>query len=333
MTTVPSDDRLPWQAEAWRHMARALANDRVAHGLLIAGPRGVGKRRFAERTARALVCRTHDAQGDACGSCSRCRQWMAGTHPDVSRLLPEERGKAIKIEQVRRFAHSLQLTPQYDTGRIGWIDPAEALTPSAANSLLKTLEEPPAGSHILLLTDRLSALLPTIRSRSQIWRLPAATPEAAREWLGEQQVDVDAVAADRLRAPLALVAALENHEADAIEQWDRDLARLLARRANPISVAERAAGAERGPWLDWLFRRSSDLLAACLLEDATTTGLDDATILAARGMGAGTLEGWSREVARVVRRAETNADWQLTLEALFIDLGQRVAAAGTGHTA
>ncbi|WP_348760812.1 DNA polymerase III subunit delta' [uncultured Salinisphaera sp.] len=323
--TAYEDARLPWHAETWAHMARALAGARVAHGLLICGPPGIGKRRFAERTVAALLCGARDANNDACGQCAACRQRRAATHPDISRLLPEDAGKKIKVEQVRRFSHALHLTPQYDTGRIGWIDPADALTVSAANSLLKTLEEPPAGCHIVLITDRLSALLPTIRSRCQLWRLPAADPVRAASWLAGQGIATDDLSDDQLRAPIALTRtdSADLHASEAA--WDADLAKLLVRRANPVTVAERAAEADRVAWVAWLYRRCNDLIGAAL-GAGDAPGLDETTCHAARRLGASQLSAWSREVSVVARRVDSNADWRLTLEALFIDLSQRVAA-------
>lgn len=317
--------KLPWHDSLWAHMAAGLAADRVAHGLLIAGTPGVGKRRFAWRLVAALLCREPAADGEACGICAGCRQRAAATHPDISRLTPEDTGKAIKVEQVRRFSHALHLTPQYSTGRIGWIDPADSLSMSAANSLLKTLEEPPAGCHIVLISDRVSALLPTIRSRCQIWTVPAATPDAARNWLAGQDFDASRVDDDSLRAPLALLARRDVDAASLIEQWDKDLARLLARRANPVSVAERAYEAERRLWVDWLYRRCNDLLLATLGTESAT--LDRGLAEGALRLGSRRIEAWSRRVTEVARTAGTNADWRLVVESVFIELSQYVAEA------
>lgn len=319
---------LPWHDGLWAYMATGLAERRVAHGLLFCGPPGVGKRVFAQEVMAALLCRARSDDARACGECPACRQRAAGTHPDISRLEPEESGKRIKVEQVRRFSHALHLTPQYDSGRIGWIDPAESLSASAANSLLKTLEEPPAGCHILLVTDRLSALLPTLRSRCQMWRVPAADPQTARTWLVEQGVSAaDLPHADRLRTPLAARAGIEHGLDGLMAQWDQDLSRLLRRRANPVAIAERAAEADRRLWSDWLYRRCNDLMQVCVIDEASA-GLDEATVAAARTLGIAPLQGWSHQVTEVVRRLDSNADWRLMLESLFIDLSQRIAGSG-----
>src|SRR5699024_9785329 len=131
-----------------------------------------------------------------CGQCPGCRQWLAGAHADVSMLTPDEGGKSISVERVRSFTYQLQLTSQYASGRLGWIEPAEQLTREAANSLLKTLEEPPAGTHLLLVTAQPDRLLPTIRSRCRILRVPPAPAAVARDWLRMQGVDTQGMTAD-----------------------------------------------------------------------------------------------------------------------------------------
>jgi DNA polymerase-3 subunit delta' len=317
---------LPWHEKPWRPMAAALDAGRVAHGLLITGIRGVGKRRFAARLAAALLCQARDAHGDACGACTTCRQRLAGTHPDVSRLAPEEGSQTIKVEQIRRFAQTLHLTPQHTTGRLGWIDPADALTPEAANSLLKTLEEPPLGSHLLLISEQPSKLLPTIRSRCQHWSLPPAAPATARAWLEAQGLEPEALAGERLDAPLAALAQERCGAMQLFRQWDQDLARLLHGRADPVQVAERAAAApERSLWLDWLYRRCNDLMRACLgLPGGASEDLEPALAQGAARLGSCHLEAWSREVAGLARAADSNADWRLRVESVFLDLDRRI---------
>lgn len=328
---APVSDRLPWHASLWKPMRQALAENRVAHGILVCGPPGVGKRQFGQRLLASLLCINRDQNGDACGHCARCRQQQAGTHPDISRLKPEDAGKLIKVEQVRAFGHSLRLTPQYNSGRVGWIEPAEQLSISAANSLLKTLEEPPPGCHIVLISDRVSALMATIRSRCQLWRVPSAAPELGRQWLTEQDVSSDHIDDDMARTPLT---ALVRHTSDYQswrQQWDDNLLRLLTRKANPVTVAERVDKAEAAQWVDWLYRRSQQLLQASLesSDSATHTALDTPMVDAARRHGSAVLEPWCRHVLDTARLQQSNADWRLVVESLFIDLSQRIAKRST----
>lgn len=322
-------NRLPWHRGLWAPMAQALAEERVAHGILVCGAVGVGKRRFAQRLVESLLCIDPDDNSDACGQCTRCRQHRAGTHPDISRLVPEEAGRQIKVEQVRAFSHRLQLTSQYDSGRVGWIDPAERLSISGANSLLKTLEEPPAGCHIVLLSDRVSALMATIRSRCQLWRVPSAEPSTGHDWLAAQGADNQLIDDDLARAPLTALARSTSDHQERLSQWDNDLARLLARKANPVNVAERASKEDAALWIDWLYRRAQYLLQASLASSGAAeqapSSVEAQLQRAAHGLGAGVLEPWCRHVVRASRLQQSNADWRLVIESLLIDLSQRIA--------
>lgn len=318
----------PWHADLWAHMMRAMASDRVAHGLLICGAPGVGKRAFAHRVVAALLCRARRDDGDACGSCVACRQYAAETHPDISRLLPEDTGRLIKVDQVRAFGHALHLTSQYSSGRIGWIDPAEQLSISATNSLLKTLEEPPSSCHIVLVSDRVSALMATIRSRCQLWRVPPAEPEAGARWLADNGIEARTADPDSLRSPFAIIARQDQNYDDLVRGWDDDLLRLLNRRANAVVVAERAAGAAPDLWVDWVFRRANGLLAVSL-GDPADNGLSEPLQGAARRIGPRVCQRWALRVMDVARLRRTNADWRLVLESLFLDLAEQVAGERT----
>ncbi len=165
----------PW--EEWR---AAVAGPRMHHGWILSGRRGVGKAAFALAAARELVATDGVAQ-------------RAGAHPDIITLEPlpataederkREEGKPyqrkrnISVDQVRTMQQRLTTRPTLGARRAIIIDPADDLEPSAANALLKSLEEPPAGTHFLLVAHRLGRLLPTIRSRCRILRFPQLAAE------------------------------------------------------------------------------------------------------------------------------------------------------------
>lgn len=162
------------QVEMFR---RAIARGRLAHAYLLIGPSGIGKRLFARTVAQCLFCeRIPDTQLDACGECPSCRQMQAGTHPDLLTIgLPE--GKRILPislivgDEATRgrsgLCYEIAMAPMSAGRRIAIIDNAEAMNEEAANALLKTLEEPPPGSVLFLLTPDTEPILPTIRSRCQ----------------------------------------------------------------------------------------------------------------------------------------------------------------------
>jgi len=190
-----------WNEVLWANLASAA--ERLPHALLIHGPRGIGKRALAEHFAQFLLCEASTA-ARPCGRCEACRWFVAGNHPDVRWLEPEAiakltpiegdgegRGAArstkpsleIKVEQVRALADFLNIGSHRGRNRIALIHPAEEMNLHAANSLLKSLEEPPAGAIFVLVSHRPARLLPTIRSRCVA--LPVSLPERAKAeaWL------------------------------------------------------------------------------------------------------------------------------------------------------
>jgi DNA polymerase-3 subunit delta' len=146
-------------------LSRALAHDTVHTGYLFSGPAGVGKHLVAEEFVRAYLCAS--GQEGPCGECASCREARAGTHPDRIVVAPEEKKKSISIDQVRLLGEWLSQSPLAGARKAAILDPADALRPEAANALLKTLEEPPAGRVIVLVATRPGALPPTVRSRCQ----------------------------------------------------------------------------------------------------------------------------------------------------------------------
>jgi DNA polymerase-3 subunit delta' len=146
-------------------LKRAVAEGRISQGLIMAGPRGVGKRQFALALAQALNCE-RPVEGDACGKCLPCRKIAAGEHLDVETIAPE--GQFIKVEQTREMSSKAQFRPYEGRRRVYIIDDAERMNQNSANSMLKVLEEPPATTLLVLLTAKPYALLETIRSRCQM---------------------------------------------------------------------------------------------------------------------------------------------------------------------
>jgi DNA polymerase-3 subunit delta' len=144
---------------------RALGSGTVHSGYLLCGPEGVGKRLLASAFARVFLCVAGGA--DPCGVCPTCTLPAAAPHPDLLEVGPEERRKTISIEQVRELCAWIGLSPAWGRRKAAIVDPADAMTPEAANALLKTLEEPPPGRVILLVASRPASLPATVLSRCQ----------------------------------------------------------------------------------------------------------------------------------------------------------------------
>lgn len=144
-------------------LRRSLERKRIPNSLLFFGPEGVGKRDIALVLAKALNCLKN--RDDACDACASCRAIENGNFPDVMVIEPEK--NILKIEQMREMKQTAYLKPMIGRKRVFIIDQAEKMNQEAANSVLKILEEPPAFTHIILITPNPFLILPTIRSRCQ----------------------------------------------------------------------------------------------------------------------------------------------------------------------
>ncbi|NIR32376.1 MAG: DNA polymerase III subunit delta' [Gammaproteobacteria bacterium] len=258
------DERLPWHTQQWHTLNAARASGRMPHALLLRGPTGVGKHRFAERLAAWLLCEQDTLEGRPCATCRGCRLIAAGTHPDLARIAPLEGKTAIGIEQIRDLIEYIGLTRQYASHKVVLLAPAEAMTRGAANSLLKTLEEPP-GSAVFVLVSHRSALLPaTIRSRCQVIDFPMPPGDGAREWLAARlggDGDPETLLALGHGAPLtALDLARRGTGQEDRTALLEDLVALAGGGADPVAAAARWRRWGLRPVVHWLCGHTADLI-------------------------------------------------------------------------
>jgi len=263
---------LPWQLDG----ARAALAQRASwpHALLLHGPRGIGKHALALNFAQALLCEAPRADGLACGECPGCRYAIAGQHPDFMRLElvlvdPDEGTLAtvetIGIDRVRALTEFVQLTSHRQRAKVAVIAPAERMNAAAANALLKTLEEPPPGTYLILVSDQPGRVPATIRSRCRKLAAPLPAPAAARAWLAAQGVAApDLALAQAAGAPIdALACADPEAQAErrfwlaALGQPERLSVPALAARIDAGGKDERRARLAHA--LDWLIAWTADL--------------------------------------------------------------------------
>ncbi|MFM5211612.1 DNA polymerase III subunit delta' [Aeromonas hydrophila] len=173
----------PWLIPDWNALSQTAAAGRLGHAWLLLGDPGLGKEQLAEQLARLHLCHRPD-RGEPCGQCHSCQLFEKGHHPDLGTLTTES--KTIGVEAIREICSRLQNSAQLGRGKVVIIPDAERMTESAANALLKTLEEPAGDSLLLLIASQVSRLLPTILSRchKHVCQLPAEG-ETVR-WLAEQ---------------------------------------------------------------------------------------------------------------------------------------------------
>jgi DNA polymerase-3 subunit delta' len=237
---------LPWLAAVDAEFSQRLGQDRLPHALLLSGPRGTGKTELAAAFTASILCleNTHPA----CGHCRSCQLLSTGAHPDRHIITFEEHPrtgeprKELVVGQVRRLIDSLYLTNTISQRKVALIFPAESMNKNTANALLKTLEEPP-GETVLLLVSHDAARLPaTIRSRCQNLHVRQPDPAVALEWLCSQ----GGLGQDDAKAALQAAAgspfeALKMFRAGTTEQY-----RLLLNVLNDLTSGRMGSGAAMG---------------------------------------------------------------------------------------
>ena len=279
-TQSPPPQPIVGHEHARRVLQAAVRTQRLAHAYLFTGPEGIGKRLVATRWAMAINCESppdidapghrpsehREREGEAppamsaegatrapaiafggCGSCRACTMASAGSHPDLITIEPD--GLFIKIEQIRALQSSLSLTPWSGSRKIILIDRADRLNMEAANCLLKTLEEPPHASLLILISASPDDLLSTLRSRCHIIRFFPLNPEQLIPWLmTEQHWSADdaaltgAVAGGCLGKALAVDPATLREERDEIDRLIADS--CLARTGTDRALSHLTEGAE-----------------------------------------------------------------------------------------
>jgi DNA polymerase-3 subunit delta' len=178
--------------------ARASGRGRLAHAYLFTGPPGVGKRLFAHELAKTLLCESRpEGRFDACDRCAACALVDAGTHPDCLTANRPEEKLELPIEVVRQLCADLALKPARGGRKVAILDDADDLNEESANCFLKTLEEPPPGSLLILVGTSPDRQLPTIRSRCQVVAFAPLPASMVRELLGADQ-EIDPQLAERL---------------------------------------------------------------------------------------------------------------------------------------
>lgn len=348
--------RLPWHRAAWSALRSLHARD--VHSILLYGAAGIGKKSLALDFAQSLVCESPAAGGEACGVCNGCTLALSGNHPDLRIVVPDtmaeirgpeaggdeaadaspeaddgDRGspregrdtakkpsREIRIDQIRDLAGFFGISTHRGGARVVVLAPAESLNEESANALLKMLEEPPPATRLVLVSDSLDEVLPTIRSRCVLQRVAAPDHAVALQWLREQGVDDPE---ERLAAaggaPLAALGDAKRQLDDATRS------RLLALLAQGAALppGEVAAAIPRVLPLSaavTLFQRWGwDLLAYRVAERVRYHPRHKASI--ARIAQAATIEallGWLRSLGPMQATSDHPLNQRLVVEAALL---------------
>lgn len=328
-------DAILGQDPAVQILRRALATGRVHHAYRFEGPAGVGKRTAAFALAQSLVCQRPQPEG--CGECSACRRTVTlaeeephvPLHPDVllvgrgiyPKHLLGKKGSdektGISVEQIRRVVLARAgYEPHEARALVVIVQNAEELTQSAANALLKTLEEPHAKVHFVLLTSRPRKLLDTVRSRSLAVRFGPLPDTALRLILEQRGVPTDRVALAQGSAKRAL-ELLDDEQRERLEAFTQGMDRALR---NP----------HVGASLEFLssLPNDRDRVRAALLAFAGHLALEGRSLATYDPPRAATRAHQYQAVERALTLLERNVSTTLTLEAMLIELQRAQAAPG-----
>ena len=326
----------PWQKTVWQRLQEQHSAGKLPHGMMFAGPKGIGKRHLSNAFGQFVLCLS-PSNGVACGACKSCDLIRVDTHPDLFVLEPEQTGKAIKIDQVRQLAEFVAKTSQQGGYKVVVIDPAEAMNPNAANALLKSLEEPAGNTLLMLISHVPSSVMATIRSRCQLLSLATPGRAEALPWL-EQTVAGTAEAAQLLDiasgAPLAALALLEGDALERRQTLMTDFEAVSLGQASPLEVASRWMAFEPLAVVEWLLKSLhgfSRYLGAPGL-DATVEGVPAGLMPLLSGVDQIHLYRYIDKTMAVKRQliGGANPNKQLLLEELLMDWSAlaRLAARG-----
>lgn len=300
-------------AQQIEFLRKAARGGRLAHALLLGGPPGIGKRRIADAFAALLLC---DEKGDdACGKCAGCRQFAAGSHPDVMVVtLPRDK-REIPIDRARELNQFLRLQPLRGGRKLAIVDDAHLLNLPAQNALLKGLEEPPQGSLVILVAHNPDALLPTIRSRCQrLLFAPLGNDEVVEVLKRQSNIGADEA--------LAMAAHADGSPGRALRLRSTKVASDVAPRLADLSSARYGALVQIAAVLAESEEKTAigleSLLRSCRSEaERLARAGDEPNAAAASDAAAVVIE----SLASLRRRS---ANRQLLLESTFLRVADRV---------
>ena len=316
---------LPWQGDVLRRALQLQREQHLPHAVLLdtSSERRIDD--LAMYLSMLLLC---DNPDDLllCGHCEACRMMTAGTYADFTRVTLEvddkskKLSKTIKIEQIRKLIHELSLTRKHDRLKIAAIYPADAMTSSSANALLKTLEEPAAHVLLVLLTANPGRIPITLRSRCQLWSIHRPSQQQSLQWLREQGIETgEAEQCLQFAAgdPLLAQALQQQEFAHLVETFKNRLGAYLRGKLSVSELGKDLAGGEVATT-----RRLIEMSLGAFCFQAS--GIDQAnqSKAAADPLKARQLLDLRARAQRQLMVEENNLDFQLQLEDVLISLKQ-----------
>ena len=313
----------PWQQEQWEYFTNMMATDSLPHALMLTGSEGIGKHEFARALVARILCLTPNEEGFACGQCKHCQLLSANTFPDYVHVATDEENKAITVDDIRELIAKLYLTRHFDSYKVALIENADLMNANAANALLKTLEEPPEKTLIILVTSQPLSLPATVRSRCQTVNFYPPSDAEALNWLNSESSDVEWEPLLRV-AQGAPLQALQFHETELLDQRIsvvQGFLEVFESNANPMDIAARIEAVPFTLCFQWIQTVIVDLLRIKAAENPITLENPDfyrsLLALAPRMQVTLLLEFWELLIERK-RIFDNSLNRRLFAESLFI---------------
>ncbi|WP_100657197.1 DNA polymerase III subunit delta' [Alteromonas flava] len=233
---------IPWFNETLQQHLQRAEQKRLHHALLLCGAKDIGKHWYAESLAKGLLCKAL-VNSESCNQCQSCQLFNAKSHPDYYWVATDK--SQIGVDLIRSAIQSLSKTAQLSHNKVLIIADAHLMSESAANALLKTLEEPTQSTYLLLVTDQPHRLLPTIMSRCEKCVLPTPQLDVSIDWVRTQlkAETVHSITPELMQgygnAPLAVLRSLEENDELAYDDFLHLAEALRAKQENILAAAEK----------------------------------------------------------------------------------------------
>ncbi len=227
---------MSWHKQCWDKYVTAQTTNKLPHAMLITGEEGIGKTFFAERITQSLLC-TNRQNSEACGECQSCKTYKAESNPDFLKIDLLEEKQQISVDQIRAMNEFINYSRSFEAYRVILINKVDRLNINAANSLLKSLEEPSRNTVIILISSQFSRLLPTIKSRCQRLHIPTPSKSETMDWLNKLSIDIDAENSQNIK-PLTLLNKEKNELNKHIEYFE-DIHQLINQDKNLLQIAKK----------------------------------------------------------------------------------------------
>ena len=295
----------------------------MPHAVLLQGPKGLGKLDFAKALCAFVLC-GHRTEDSPCDECHTCKLLKADTHPDYKEAMPAADGKGVLVDQIRDFCEFFIYSSQLSVYKSGIIHPADKMNRNAANSLLKTLEEPTRNSLIILVAESTTSLPATIKSRCQVLDFCAPEKDQAIAWLQSASAVSQNIELALSLANYGPLEALDYLQGDSLSERQEQFelfAGLRAGRVSATKAAEKLQKTLNRRTLGWMLSWVQDMIKLKMsTNQVAITNLDMEKSLngISKNISISGLYGYYDKVSAALGLIDRQANLQLVLEDLFV---------------